>query len=167
VAVLWTLERSGVAMVGTGMRTLLDKPMTAFFASRRCPGPAIRAGLNWALEQAHERNVVVSGFHSPLEQSVLKLLLQAGSPAVATLARPIDGAKLPTAWRAAIDAGSLTLLGPVAASGRLTQELAFRRNNAAAVLAEVIVIAYADAEGNLAKQVEQWRRENRVVRPLA
>jgi hypothetical protein len=56
--------------------------MTAFFASRQCPGTAIRAAMDWALNQAREKNVVVSGFHSPLEQSVLKVLMAAHSPAV-------------------------------------------------------------------------------------
>lgn len=79
---------------GVGEQTLLAAPLTAFFASRQCPGTAIRTAMDWALEQARARRAVVSGFHSPLEQSVLHLLLEARSPVVAVLARPVAGAQL-------------------------------------------------------------------------
>ena len=60
-------------MHGVGAQSLLDLPITAFFASRQCPGVAIRAAMDWVLQQAKAGQVVVSGFHSPLEQSA-KLL---------------------------------------------------------------------------------------------
>ncbi len=50
--------------------------------------------MEWALEQARQQQPVISGFHSPLEQSVLKVLLQARSPVVVVLARPVVGARL-------------------------------------------------------------------------
>jgi hypothetical protein len=39
--------------------------------------------MDWALEQAQSRQSVVSGFHSPLEESVLTVLLQARWPMAA------------------------------------------------------------------------------------
>ena len=80
---------------GIGNPALLQGPLTAFFASRQCPGKAIRAARNWAVDQARAGHAVVSGFHSPLEQSVLKVLLVAKAPAVLVLARPVQGAHLP------------------------------------------------------------------------
>lgn len=106
----WHQTRNGLAVTGLGNQYLLALPMTAFFASRQCPGIAIRAAIDWALQQAKTKSVVVSGFHSPLEQSVLKVLLQARSPAVAVLARPVDGAKLPTEWAEPIAQGHLTVV---------------------------------------------------------
>jgi len=44
---------------------------------------AIRAAMNWAVEQARSKCPVISGFHSPLKQSVLQVLLAAGNAAVA------------------------------------------------------------------------------------
>ncbi len=153
-------------MIGMGDRALLDPPLTAFFASRRCPGVAIRAGLDWALEQASKRNVVISGFHSPLEQSVLKILLEARSPAVAMLARRVEGAKLPVVWHTSIDSGNLTVVGPNTGSGRLTEELASNRNDAVAGLVLEIVVAHINQNGSLAKQVQRWQRANHAVRFL-
>ena len=94
----WRASHNGLAVSGLGCQHFLTLPMTAFFASRQCPGVAIRAAMDWALVQAQQKNVVISGFHSPLEQSVLKILLEAQSPVVAVLARQLDGAKLPTEW---------------------------------------------------------------------
>lgn len=64
----------------------------------------------------------MSGFHSPLEQSVLKVLLQAHSPAIVVLARPVNGAKLPPDWLPAIDLGYLTLVSNSMRIQRLTNE---------------------------------------------
>ena len=89
---VWSTLVQGLLLTGKGHQGLLARPMTAFFASRQCPGIAIRAAMDWALAQARAKQVVVSGVHSPLEQSVLKVLLTAGSPAVAVLARPVAGA---------------------------------------------------------------------------
>jgi hypothetical protein len=97
----WRQPCDDLAVTGMGRQDILAAPMTAFFASRQCPGTIIRAAMDWALNQVREKNVVVSGFHSPLEQSVLKVLIAARSPAVVVLARPVAGAKLPPAswWR--------------------------------------------------------------------
>ncbi len=61
-----------------GEQALLKAPLTGFFAAYQCPSSAIRAAMDWALEQAQNRQGVISRFRSPLEQSVLYLLLQPG-----------------------------------------------------------------------------------------
>jgi predicted Rossmann fold nucleotide-binding protein DprA/Smf involved in DNA uptake len=132
--------------------------MTAFFASRQCPGTAIRAAMDWAMQQATTRQPVISGFHSPLEQSVLKLLSQAGSPVVAVLARPVIGAKLNPEWKTAIADGRMAVVSATSAAERLTEEQASQRNEMVARLATSIVIAYASAGGGLELQSETWAR---------
>lgn len=123
--------------------------------------------MDWALQQASGKRAVVSGFHSPLEQSVLKVLMAAGSPAVVVLARPVQGAKLPLEWSAALDKGQLAVVsGKAVPQGRLTQQLANLRNTLAAELAQSIVVAHASPEGALAKQVEVWRQGGRSVAVL-
>lgn len=117
--------------------------MSAFFASRHCPGRAIRAALDWALQQAKARRVVAGGFHSPLEQSVLKLLLEAGGPAVVVLARGVEKARLPNAWQNALAAGALAVVSRQDGSPRLTAAIAAERNSCVAALADELVIAYA------------------------
>lgn len=117
---------------------------------------AIRAATAWALQQASESLSVIGGFHSPLEQSVLRILLQAGSPVVVVLARPVAGAALPSEWRDAIATGKLAVVSRAANTQRLTAQAAEDRNDLAARLADRIVIAHASPGGRLSQQQARW-----------
>lgn len=141
-------------------------PLTAFFASRQCPGRAISAALGWALEQARVGQGIISGFHSPLEQSVLNLLLEARSPVVAVLARPVAGARLRGDWETAIAERRMAVVSGVAESKRLTGELAIQRNELVAQLAERIVIAHASPGGELERLVQRLPADTGTVRRL-
>lgn len=152
----WEVEHAGIALKGIGARALLDLPLTAFFASRQCPGSAIRAAMDWAIDQAQARKVVISGFHSPLEQSVLQLLLQARSPVVAVLARPVIDAQLKPDWKTAIAAGYMAIVSASTETERLTSKQAAQRNELVAAQAESIVIAHASPGGELARQHQTW-----------
>lgn len=139
----------------------MDAPLTAFFASRTSSGAAIRAAMEWAVGQVRARQAVVSGFHSPVEQSVLRLCLQAGSPAIAVIARPVAGARLGSDWAASVQAGHLVVLsaqgpGPTAGA-RLTASAAKARNDVVAHIASRIVIAQASVGGQLAEQAAAWQ----------
>ena len=153
----WQKTHAKNCLTGTGNPDLLDLPMTAFFASRQCPGAAIRAAMDWALQQAKLKAVVVSGFHSPLEQSVLKVLIQARSPVIAVLARPVVAAKLPSGWDEPLALGHLCVVSAATATTRLTVEVATARNNLVAQLATYIVVAHASPGGVLASLVTQWQ----------
>lgn len=159
----------GLLLTGQGHQGLLARPMKALFASRQCPGTAIRAAMDWALAQARAKQVVVSGFHSPLEQSVLKVLLAAGSPAVAALAPSVAGARLLPEWCDALEKGNLAVVsrnvGEIPAH-RLTQQLATERNTLVAQLAQNLVVAHASPVGSLAAQVVLWREMGRAVQEL-
>lgn len=162
----WQFERDALALTGLGAADLLRQPLTAFFASRRCPGHAIRAATDWALHRARAGDAVVSGFHSPLEQSILRLLIEARSPAVVVLARPVATARLRVAWRVALDAGRLAIVSQVERSRRLTEDAAARRNDLAARLARHIVIAYAHPGGSLSEQCRRWAEEGLALSGL-
>lgn len=155
----WIQTRHGLSVAGLGAQDLLALPMTAFFASRQCPGSAIRAAMDWTLQQARAKRVVVSGFHSPLEQSVLKVLIQARSPVVAMLARPVNGAKLPSEWAEPVAQGRMAVVSVATTTVRLTSELAMTRNQLVAQLATDIVVAHASPSGALAGLLAQWQLE--------
>lgn len=156
-ATLWRWEGPPV-LTGCGERELLGLDLTAFFASRQCPGTAIRAAMGWALQQASAKRAVISGFHSPLEQSVLKVLTAAGSPVVAVLARPVEGAALPPEWGAALVNGHMAVVSGVSTTSRLTQQLATQRNALVAQLANNIVVAHASPGGSLGALLDLWRQ---------
>ena len=162
---IWQKTHGEFNLAGTGNPALLNLPMTAFFASRQCPGTAILAAMDWGLQQARAKATVIGGFHSPLEQSVLKVLLTAKSPAVVVLARPIQGAKLPPEWAEGLAHQHLAVVAALSPSGRLTAERAAQRNLLTAALSHAIVVAHASPGGGLARQVAQWRQE--TDRPVA
>lgn len=160
---LWQWEGPPL-LTGCGARELLGLELTAFFASRQCPGSAIRGAMDWAVQQARARRAVVTGFHSPLEQSVFKVLTAAGSPTVVVVvARPMTGAKLPSEWHAPLGKGHLAVMSGVALASRLTQQLAADRNALVARLAQRIVVAHASPAGSLAAQLEQWHQAGHWV----
>ena len=165
---IWQETHGKLSLTGTGNQDLLARPMTAFFASRQCPGTAIRAAMDWALQQAQSKAVVVSGFHSPLEQSVLKVLTQARSPVVAVLARPVNSAKLPPEWTEPLTQGLMTVVSTTTVATRLTGTIATARNLAVAQLATDIVVGHASQGGALASLLVQWQSNDlRAVKVLA
>ena len=164
---IWQKTHAKHRLTGTGSADLLDLPMTAFFASRQCPGTAIRAAMDWALQQARAKAVVVSGFHSPLEQSVLKVLIQARSPVVVVVARPIEGAKLPPDWTEPLAQGHVAAVSVATHATRLTEEAATARNMAVAELASHIVVAHASPGGALEDLCAKWRANGRGVIDLS
>lgn len=160
---LWPLEGGEQ---GLGNVALLDLPLTAFFASRQCPGIAIRAAMNWAVEQARAKHPVISGFHSPLEQSVLEVLFTAKAPCIIVIARKLEEALLPPAWLQALEQGTAVVIGMAPTTQRLTAELAARRNDWVAQRATRIVIAHAAAGGGLAQHVATWQQAGRPIEYL-
>lgn len=163
---LWRAERNGVVVAGVGAAGLLQGPLTAFFASRQCPGGAVLAATDWALQQARERRAVIGGFHSPLEQSVLRLLMEAGSSVVVVLARPVAGASLDSTWHGAIDAGRMAVVSRAARTQRLTEQAANDRNDIAARLAGRIVVGHASLDGTLARQCVRWLADGLALRHI-
>lgn len=163
----WHQNCNGLALTGLGCQELLTLPMTAFFASRQCPGTAIRLAMDWALQQAQAKNVVISGFHSPLEQSLLKVLIEAHSPVVVVLARPIEGARLPPEWIERLEQGLMTVVSAITSIARLTGELAAERNNLVSQLATQTVVAHASIGGALEGLCTQWQAQGRQIIQLS
>ncbi len=161
---IWPLEGGEQ---GLGNSCFLDLPLTAFFASRQCPGVAIRAAMDWAVEQARSKSPVISGFHSPLEQSVLEVMLTAGAPCVIVIARKLDHAHLPPAWLQAAAAGNVAVISMDETTRQLSAEMAACRNEWVARHAKGIVIGHASSSGGLGKLALQWEHDGREVTYLS
>lgn len=144
---------------GIGNVALMDLPLTAFFASRRCSGRTVRAAMDWAVEQAKKKVPLIGGFHSPLEQSVLEIMLTAHAPVVIVIARKLQLARLPTVWRDELQSGTLAVVSMDDTMQRLIAERAMRRNHWIAAHAARIVVAEAAPDGSLAACLTQWKSE--------
>jgi predicted Rossmann fold nucleotide-binding protein DprA/Smf involved in DNA uptake len=138
---LFTPPRSIVSM---GNLELLEEPAIGLFCSRQCPGQLVNDTYDLAQRLRDAGRTVIGGFHSPMEQECLRLLLRGSQPVIVCPARGIQDLRLPSEWRAGLEAGRLLVLSPFGPDDRrVTAELAERRNSFVAALAAEVFIAYA------------------------
>lgn len=134
-----------------GDRTILNHRLLGFFCSRRCPGDVILQTYDLARDLRDHGVPVIGGFHSPMEQECLRLLLRGKQPVVVCPARGIERMRVPKEWNGAIEAGRFLVLSPFPAEqARMTADLAAERNRLVTDLAAAVFIAHASAAGQTA-----------------
>ena len=89
-----------------GNTSLLDRYMVAFFASRSSTAEITERALQWATNICQTDKVVISGFHSPLEKEVLRVLIEHKHPVIIALGRALYK-KVPLYLQSALDEGRL------------------------------------------------------------
>lgn len=133
-----------------GNKALLKLPKTAFFCSRDYPAAIERPTFLWAMEQRYRGNCVLSGFHSRLEQAVLRYLLQGTwQPVIYVLGRGIQpGTRFE--YEADVTSGRLLFVTPFEPQiHAVTQDTADIRNLLIADLADQFFVPYLAPGGNL------------------
>ena len=89
-----------------GNTSLLDRYLVAFFASRSSTAEIAERALRWAGDICQTDKVVISGFHSPLEKEVLRVLLEHKHPVIIALGRALYK-RVPSNLQTAFDEGRL------------------------------------------------------------
>jgi len=148
-----------------GNLDILALPKTALFCSTRCPGSAILRAYDQAAQWRDEGRCVIGGFHSPVEKECLRILLRGSQPIILCPARALPK-RIPPEWQTALNAGRLLLLSAFPETEtRITTDLARRRNEFAAALADEGIIIHATPGGHIAQLSEQFQQWSvRVVR---
>ena len=145
----------------------LSAPMTAFLCSKETPGATILKAFDQAAAWRDAGRCVISGFHSPLEQQCLDILLRGKQPIVMALARGLGNLRLPATQRKALDDGRLTIISPFPETEkRATADLARQRNRFVAALADEVVFAFIAPGGSLSRLAEElagWGVEARQL----
>ena len=144
--------------LGVGDAALLESPLLGLIASRQCPGRVLLEALDRVPEWVKTGRVIVSGFHSPLEQQVLRSLLRRNGRAVKVLARGFgseDGDYRPSSEeREPIATGRLLVISAVAPHiTRITRATALSRNSLVLALASEVVVPYLAAGSPLEELV--------------
>lgn len=139
-------------IVGAGETALLAEPLLGLIASRECPGHILIETLDRVPEWVRAGRVIVSGFHSPLEQQVLRSALRRKGRVVKVLARGFSGKSgdyRPTAEeREPLAAGRMLVITACPPEvRRTTRETALARNRLVLALASGIVIPHV-ADGS-------------------
>ena len=123
-------------------------PSLAFFCSRSCPGDVILKAQDWANARRTGDAPVISGFHTPVERDVLRILLRGGVPVIYVLARSLDGARLSAALRTAEKEGRALIVSPFETTVRqTTARTAEQRNRHILTRAATVLIAHASPGG--------------------
>jgi predicted Rossmann fold nucleotide-binding protein DprA/Smf involved in DNA uptake len=131
-----------------GNREILRNRKLALFCSIRCPGKLVLQTYDLAQRLRDAGVPVIGGFHSPMEQECLRLLLRGRQPLIVCPARSVEHMRVPAEWKAPLDAGRLLVLSPFGPQQRrATADLAAARNAFVASLAEELFVAYAEPGG--------------------
>ncbi|NLX24463.1 MAG: DNA-binding protein [Lentisphaerae bacterium] len=134
------------ALATQGDRAILDRPMVALFCSTKCPGKLILDAYDLAKHFREIGVTVISGFHSPMEEECLRILLRSPHPVIWCLGRGMIKRipSKPVDCRAAVAEGRLLIVSPFKDNVRhVTAKTAMARNRIVADLATAVVVAHA------------------------
>jgi predicted Rossmann fold nucleotide-binding protein DprA/Smf involved in DNA uptake len=129
-----------------GDPAILHRPKIALFCSAKCPGKLILDTYDLAKHFRELGVIVISGFHSPMEEECLRILLRSPHPAIWCLARGMLKRipSKPVDCRAAVAEGRLLIVSPFKDTVRhVTAKTAMIRNRCAADMAVAVVVPHA------------------------
>ena len=143
-----------------GQNTTLNGDLWAFFCSSKCPGEIILKAHDLAQKFKEIGVPTISGYHSPVEQECLCVLLRGSQPILLCPARGIENMRLKSAWKDALTEKRLLILSIFGEHHRRsTAALANQRNAFVAALADKICIAHAAEDSKIlefAQMVVSW-----------
>ena len=118
--------------------------ITALFSSRNCPGTLLLPTMDMATILRDNDQTVISGFHSPLEQECLQILLRGSQPIIICPARSIHTMRVVASWKQPIKDNRILVLSQFSKEKqRIIETLSRERNQLVAALADEILIIYA------------------------
>lgn len=133
-----------IALTVLGNLDLLRQKKLALFCSVKCPGNLILQTYDLARALRDAGVAVIGGFHSPMEKECLTLLLRGTQPVIICPARSIERMRIPGEWKTPLAESRLLLLSPFAEKlRRATADLARKRNELVAALADAVFVAHA------------------------
>ena len=143
-----------------GKNATLNGDLWALFCSSKCPGEIILKAHDLAQEFRKAGIPTIGGYHSPVEQECLRVLLRGSQPILLCPARSIENMRLKPAWKDALTENRLLILSIFGGHHRRsTAVLANQRNAFVAALADKICIAHAAEDSKIlefAQMVLAW-----------
>ena len=145
-------------IVGVGETALLAEPLVGLIASRECPGHVLFETLDRVPEWVKAGRVIVSGFHSPLEQQVLRSVLRRKGRVVKVLARGMTAYRPTAEEREPLAAGRMLVITACPPEvRRTTREAALARNRLVLALASEIIVPHVADDSPLAALLNERR----------
>jgi predicted Rossmann fold nucleotide-binding protein DprA/Smf involved in DNA uptake len=138
-----------------GSVSLHKQKTVGLICSAKAPASIFLAIHDLAQQWRRSSQVILSGFHSPVEQEAFEILLREPGRSIYCPARGLPK-RLQPAWRAALEQGRLAMLSPFPDTvDRPTKETAIYRNRLIAALADEVLIAYAHPGSSTEQLVEE------------
>lgn len=144
-----------------GNAELLNVPLLGLIASRECPGHVLLETLEWVPQWVRDGRVIVSGFHSPLEQQVLRSVLRRKGQVVKVLARGIRDYRPEPDEREPLAAGQMLVITACPPNvTRTTRATALARNRLVLALASEYIVPHVAVGSPLASLLaERMQRD--------
>lgn len=153
-------DRLGTAspkqLSGVGNAALLNEPLLGLIASRECPGHVLLETMERVPEWVMAGRVIVSGFHSPLEQQVLRSVLRRNGRALKVLARGMTEYRPTPEEREPLTCGRMLVISSFAFTvTRTTRSSSLARNSLVLALATQMYIPFVAADSPLASLIAE------------
>ena len=143
---------------------LLRGDKLGLFCSTRCPGDLILKAYDLAKKLRDDGVTVISGFHSPVEKECLRILLRGRQPIIICPGRSLANLRVPGEWKRPLESGRLLLLSPFGAKHRrVTANLARRRNEFVAAIADKLCFIHVSAGGELEALRDRVRQSGKAL----
>ena len=131
-------------ITGLGNIDILRHNSTALFCSQKCPGDLILKTYDLAQIFRQAGMTVIGGFHSPMEQECLAILLRGTQPVITCPARNINGMRIKKEYKQPLSDGRLLFLSPFKENQRrISVKTSHYRNLFVAALSVVVFVAHA------------------------
>lgn len=144
------LDKSPPEIIFAGYLNLLARETTALFCSAQCPRAAILSTFDRMTQMRDAGQIVLGGFHSPMEQNCLRILLRGTQPIILALQNLHLAPDLVPAYQSK----RLLLLSPFGPQHkRVTAPRATRRNRFAATIALVAYVAPSSRTATLTGEI--------------
>jgi predicted Rossmann fold nucleotide-binding protein DprA/Smf involved in DNA uptake len=141
----WELSSSSISEIwAIGNTDLLQTKKLGLLCSVRCPAKIVLKTTDY-MRTIAGKYTIVSGFHSPVEKECLRILLREIQPVVICPARSIDTFTIPKLWEKPLEEEKLLILSMFKKSyDRFNARLAYQRNKFVVILADKVLIPFAD-----------------------
>jgi predicted Rossmann fold nucleotide-binding protein DprA/Smf involved in DNA uptake len=154
-------DRAPERVTVLGNLEILQRETLALFCSVRCPGNQIVQTYDLAHKLRRAGVTVIGGFHSPMEQRCLAILLRSPHPVVICPARNLPK-RVPAEFRQPLEERRLLLLSPFDETvNRADEDRARQRNLFVAALADQIFAAYAAPNSHtecFCREILAWKK---------
>jgi len=145
----------------------LAQSTTALFCSSQCPGSVILRTFDLMTTMRDRGEIVMGGFHSPMEHDCLKILLRGRQDVIVVFARALENMRIKPELQEPYRDGRLLLLSPFGPEvRRVTAHLAVERNRFTAALATRVLVAHPAPGGRTSLLMAELRKAGKDVTQL-